>query len=29
MSGFDALPTADPEPVFAVDTTGGFEQDSL
>jgi anti-sigma factor RsiW len=29
MSGFDALPTADPEPVFAVDTTGAFEQDSL
>jgi anti-sigma factor RsiW len=29
MSEFDALPTAEPEPVFAVDTTGAFEQDSL
>lgn len=29
MSGFDALPAAEPEPVFAVDTTSAFEQDSL
>jgi anti-sigma factor RsiW len=29
MNGFDALPAADPEPVFAVDTTDAFGQDSL
>jgi anti-sigma factor RsiW len=29
MNGFDAIPSAEPEPVFAVDTTGAFEQDSL
>jgi anti-sigma factor RsiW len=29
MSDFDALPAAELEPVFAVDTIGGSEQDSL
>jgi len=27
MNGFDALPATDPEPVLAVDTTDGFNQD--
>lgn len=29
MSDFDALPAAEPEPVFAVDLLGASEQDSL